>query len=122
MAGLLGDPPRAIVFAAWTALVFTCYTGQLLLVGAALGQSLDPAAAWGALGLAIVVGVLSLLPFGLGSADVVLAGLLVAAGVPGARGGRDHLRLSARLDPAARRGGRSLVRTAVGPPAAWSCE
>jgi uncharacterized membrane protein YbhN (UPF0104 family) len=82
VAGLLGDPPRAIVFAAWTALVFTCYTGQLLLVGAALGQSLDPAAAWGALGLAIVVGVLSLLPFGLGSADVVLAGLLVAAGVP----------------------------------------
>ena len=83
VAGLLGDPVRAIVFAAWTALVFACYTGQLLLVAASIGQTLDPAAAWGALGLAIIVGVLSLLPFGLGSADLVLAGLLVAAGIPG---------------------------------------
>jgi uncharacterized protein (TIRG00374 family) len=83
VAGLLGDPPRAVVFAAWTAVVFVCYTAQLLLVAAALGQPLDPAAAWGALGLGIIVGVLSLLPFGLGSADLVVAGLLVAAGVPG---------------------------------------
>ena len=59
------------------------YTGQLLLVAAAIGQPLDPAAAWGALGLGIIVGVLSLLPFGLGSADLVVAGLLVVAGVPG---------------------------------------
>ena len=83
VAALLVDPPRAIAFAGWTALVFVCYTGQLLLVASALGQSLDPAAAWGALGLGIIVGVLSLLPFGLGSADLVVAGLLVAAGVPG---------------------------------------
>jgi uncharacterized protein (TIRG00374 family) len=79
---LLVDPPRAIVFGVWTAVVITAYTGQLLLVAAAIGQSLDPAAAWGALGLGIIVGVLSLLPFGLGSADVVVAGLLVVAGVP----------------------------------------
>jgi uncharacterized protein (TIRG00374 family) len=83
VAALLADPPRAIVFAGWTALVFSAYTGQLLLVAAAFGQSVDPAAAWGALGLGIIVGVLSLLPFGLGSADLVVAGLLVAAGVPG---------------------------------------
>ncbi len=83
VAALLSDPPRAIVFAGWTAVVFVAYTGQLMLVAAAIGQPLDPAAAWGALGLGIIVGVLSLLPFGLGSADLVVAGLLVAAGVPG---------------------------------------
>ena len=83
VAGLIGDPSRAVVFAGWTALVFVCYTGQLLLVAASIGQTIDPAAAWGALGLAIIVGVLSLLPFGLGSADLVLAGLLTAAGIPG---------------------------------------
>jgi uncharacterized membrane protein YbhN (UPF0104 family) len=83
VAKLLVDPPRAIAFAGWTALVFISYTGQLLLVASALGQPLDPAAAWGALGLGIIVGVVSLLPFGLGSADLVVAGLLVAAGVPG---------------------------------------
>jgi glycosyltransferase 2 family protein len=83
VAALLVDPPRAIAFAGWTALVFAAYTGQLLLVAAAIGQPLDPAAAWGALGLGIIVGVLSLLPFGLGSTDLVVAGLLVAAGVPG---------------------------------------
>lgn len=82
VASLIGDPPRAIVFGAWTAVVFTMYTSQLLLVATAVGQPLDPAAAWGALGLGIVVGVVSLLPFGLGSADLVVAGLLVAAGVP----------------------------------------
>ncbi|MEO8437333.1 MAG: lysylphosphatidylglycerol synthase domain-containing protein, partial [Chloroflexota bacterium] len=59
------------------------YTAQLLLVAAAIGQPVDPFAAWGALGLGIIVGVLSLLPFGLGSADLVVAGLLVVAGVPG---------------------------------------
>ncbi len=64
-------------------MVFVSYTAQLLLVAAAIGQPLDPAAAWGALGLGIIVGVLSLLPFGLGSADLVVAGLLVVAGVPG---------------------------------------
>lgn len=84
VARLLVDPRRAITFAAWTAVVFAAYTGQLLLVAAAIGQPLDPAAAWGALGLGIIVGALSLLPFGLGSTDLVVAGLLVVAGVPAA--------------------------------------
>ena len=83
VAGLLVDPGRAIVFGAWSAVIFAVYTAQLLLVAAAIDQPLDPLAAWGALGLGIVVGVISLLPFGLGSADLVVAGLLVAAGVPG---------------------------------------
>jgi uncharacterized protein (TIRG00374 family) len=85
VADLLVDPRRAIVFSACTAIVFIVYTSQLLLVAAAVGQEIDPLAAWGALGLAIVAGVLSLLPFGLGSADLVLVALLGVAGVPPAQ-------------------------------------
>lgn len=82
VADLLIDLRRAAAFAAWTAIVFASYTGQLLLVAAAIGRDIDPAAAWGALGLGIIAGVLSLLPFGLGSADLVLVSLLSVAGVP----------------------------------------
>ena len=84
VARLLVDPRRALAFAAWTAVVFASYTGQLLLVAASIGRHIDPAAAWGALGLGIMAGVVSLLPFGLGSADLVLVGLLGVAGVPAA--------------------------------------
>jgi uncharacterized membrane protein YbhN (UPF0104 family) len=38
--------------------------------------------AWGALGLGLTAGVLSLLPFGLGSTDLVVVTLLGVAGVP----------------------------------------
>lgn len=82
VARLLIDPRRALAFGGWTALIFASYTGQLLLVATAVGRDIDPAAAWGALGLAIIAGVLSLLPFGLGSADLVLVALLGVAGVP----------------------------------------
>jgi uncharacterized protein (TIRG00374 family) len=82
VATLLADPRRVLAFGGWTAIVFASYTGQLLLVAAAIGRDIDPAAAWGALGLAIIAGVLSLLPFGLGSADLVLVALLGVAGVP----------------------------------------
>ena len=84
VADLLGHPGRTLVFALWTGIVFAAYTSQLLLVAAAVGQPLDPAAAWGALGLAIIAGVVSLLPFGLGSADLVLVALLGVAGMPAA--------------------------------------
>lgn len=84
VASLLIDPRRALVFAAWTALVFASYTGQLLLVAAAIGRDIDPAAAWGALGIGIIAGVVSLLPFGLGSTDLVVVALLGVAGVPAA--------------------------------------
>ncbi len=84
VALLLRDRGRALEFASWTAVVFAAYTAQLLLVAAAFGVTLDPAVAWGALGLGIVAGVVSLLPFGLGSTDLVVAGLLTASGVPSA--------------------------------------
>lgn len=82
VAMLLRSPRRAAAFAAWTSIIFAAYTAQLVLVGSAIGVEIDPVAAWGALGLGIVAGVLSLLPFGLGSADVVVVALLVASGVP----------------------------------------
>ncbi len=81
VAGLLGHPVRVSTFAATTAGVFAVNTAQLVLVGRALGVALDPVAAWGALGLSITVGVLSLLPFGLGSSDLALVALLGALGL-----------------------------------------
>jgi glycosyltransferase 2 family protein len=82
VAQLIGDPRRLLAFVGLSSLIFIVYTSQLLLLGRALGVDLDPLAAWGALGLATTVGVLSLLPFGLGTTDLALVGLLGIAGVP----------------------------------------
>jgi uncharacterized protein (TIRG00374 family) len=68
-------------FLGWTAAVFVAFALQLWLVLVALGVELSLAAAWAALGLATIAGVLSALPFGLGAADLVLTGLLVGLGV-----------------------------------------
>jgi uncharacterized membrane protein YbhN (UPF0104 family) len=81
VAGLLVHPARLASFAATTAAVFAVATVQLELVAGATGVTLDPRAAWGALGLSITAGVLSFLPFGLGAADLVLVALLGTAGV-----------------------------------------
>jgi len=83
IARLITHPGRVAAFAVATAGLLACYAAQLVLVGRALGVELDPVAAWGALGMALTAGVLSLLPFGLGSADLVLVALLGVAGVPG---------------------------------------
>lgn len=80
VGALLTDPARLIVFSGTTALILATYTTQLWLVGQATGVVLDPIAAWGALGLSIVVGVVSFLPFGLGATDVVLVTLLATLG------------------------------------------
>jgi uncharacterized protein (TIRG00374 family) len=81
VALLIGDPRHLLTFVVLSGVIFVVYTGQLLLLGRALGVDLDPLAAWGALGLATTVGVVSLLPFGLGTTDVALVGLLGVAGV-----------------------------------------
>lgn len=81
IARLVTHPRHLAVFAATTALVFAAYAAQLWLVAASVGIAIDPVAGWGALGLAIVAGVLSLLPFGLGATDLVLAVLLGTLGV-----------------------------------------
>lgn len=82
IAVMVGDPRHLVAFAVLSGGIFLLYDVQLLLVGRALGVSIDPFAAWGALGLATTVGVLSLLPFGLGTMDVTLVALLGVAGVP----------------------------------------
>jgi uncharacterized protein (TIRG00374 family) len=81
MASLLAHPVRLAVFALLTFGVLAGYSIQLVLVARALGQTLDPVAAWGALGLSITAGVLSMLPFGLGSTDLVLVALLGVLGI-----------------------------------------
>ncbi len=82
VASLMGRPRHQLAFVALSGVIFASYAGQLVLVARALGVDLDPLAAWGALGLSTTVGVLSLLPFGLGTTDLALAGLLGVAGVP----------------------------------------
>ena len=82
IAVLVGDLRHLIAFVAVSGGIFLAYDAQLLLVGRALGVTVDPFAAWGALGLATMVGVLSLLPFGLGSTDLALVALLGVTGVP----------------------------------------
>jgi uncharacterized membrane protein YbhN (UPF0104 family) len=82
IGSLLVHPARLMKFSITTGAVFAVSTVQLLLVAGATGLSLDPRAAWGALGLSISAGVLSFLPFGLGAADLVLVALLTAIGVP----------------------------------------
>ena len=84
VAMLIGHPRQLLAFVALSGGIFAAYAAQLVLVGRALGIAVDPLAAWGALGLSTTVGVLSLLPFGLGTTDLALAGLLGIAGVPAA--------------------------------------
>lgn len=82
IAGLLTDPLQLARVVLTTAGVLATYTAQLWLVGRAVGVTLDPVAAWGVLGLGLTAGIASLLPFGLGSTDLVIFTLLGLAGVP----------------------------------------
>ena len=82
IAALLTRPARLAAFALITTAILACYALQLVLVGQAIGVRIDPVTAWGALGVGMTAGVLSLLPFGLGSTDLVVATLLGVAGVP----------------------------------------
>lgn len=78
---LLTDPVTLTRFALVSALIFAVGAFQLILVAAAFGAVLEPLAAWGALGLSIMAGVISLLPFGLGVADLALVALLGLLGI-----------------------------------------
>jgi uncharacterized protein (TIRG00374 family) len=95
LAEIVGDPRQAVAFVATTGLVFVCFAIQLGLIVGALGSPLGLQAAWAALGLATVAGVLSALPFGLGATDIVLVALLAALGVPAAMAGAATLLLRA---------------------------
>ena len=78
---LLTRPAVLVRFALVSSALFAVNSIQLVLVAAALGVTIDPFAAWGVLGVAVTAGVLSLLPFGLGAADIVLVTLLGVLGV-----------------------------------------
>ncbi len=81
LRSIVTDPRRVATFVATTLVIFALFAAQLWLVLSALGVEVSPAGAWAALGLSIVAGVLSALPFGLGAADVILVVLLGAQGV-----------------------------------------
>ena len=79
---LLTDGRQLARFALTTAGVLTTYATQFWLVGRAVGVTLEPEAAWGVLGLGLTAGIVSLLPFGLGSTDLAIFTLLGLVGVP----------------------------------------
>ena len=97
VAGILASPAVAIGFVASTGLIFIAFAVQLWLILLALGQDISPVAAWAALGIATIAGVLSALPFGLGAADVVMTTLLAVLGVPPAAAGAAALLLRATV-------------------------
>jgi uncharacterized protein (TIRG00374 family) len=97
LAGILASPAVAIGFVGSTAVVFAATALQLWLILLALGHDVSPVAAWAALGLATIAGVLSALPFGLGAADVVMTALLAAIGVPAAAAAAAALLLRATV-------------------------
>ena len=82
VATVLSSGSATVGFVAWSAVVFVSMDAQLLLVGSALGTTIDPVVGWAALGLGAVAGVLSALPFGLGAADAVIALVLIGQGMP----------------------------------------
>ena len=79
---LLTHPLQATGFVLRTLLIFAIYTAILTLILRGLGEQLPPWTAWAAYGLAMVAGVISSLPFGLGATDTVLTILLVRWGIP----------------------------------------
>jgi uncharacterized protein (TIRG00374 family) len=81
LTSILTSPRRVVAFILSTLAIFALFAAQLWLVLAALGSPLSPLGVWAALGLSIVAGVISALPFGLGAADVVLVVLLGAQGL-----------------------------------------
>ncbi len=97
LAEILASPAVAIGFVVSTSVIFVAFAVQLWLILIALGHDISPLAAWAALGIATIAGVLSALPFGLGAADVVMTTLLVVLGVPTATAGAAALLLRATV-------------------------
>jgi uncharacterized protein (TIRG00374 family) len=81
VAGIIRSPRSTLTFIALTGVVFVTMDLQLLLVGQAIGVSIDPVGGWAALGLGAIAGIISALPFGLGAADAVIAVVLIGQGL-----------------------------------------
>jgi uncharacterized membrane protein YbhN (UPF0104 family) len=97
LAEILASPSIAIGFVASTSVVFVVSALQLWLILLALGHDVPPVAAWAALGIGTIAGVISALPFGLGAADVVMTALLAGLGVPAAAAAAAALLLRATV-------------------------
>ncbi|MBA3779597.1 MAG: flippase-like domain-containing protein [Chloroflexi bacterium] len=95
LAALITPAGRALGFVLSTAAIFACFGLQLWFVLLALGVSISPLAAWAVLGLALLAGIVSALPFGLGATDAVLTLLLATIGVEAAAAGAAALLLRA---------------------------
>jgi uncharacterized protein (TIRG00374 family) len=80
-AATISDARRTGVFVVCSLLVFAVFAVQFSLAASAIGVSLDLVTSWAVQGVAVVAGVLSAIPFGLGVSDAVVALLLPAAGV-----------------------------------------
>jgi hypothetical protein len=97
LAEILASPGVSLGFVSSTVIVFAATAVQLWLLLLSLGYEVSPVAAWAALGIATIAGVISALPFGLGAADVVMTALLAALGVPPAAAGAAALLLRATV-------------------------
>jgi uncharacterized protein (TIRG00374 family) len=75
---LLADFNTTVAVAICNGVQFSIIAGQFWLVGYSLGFSLNAAEAWAIFGAALLAGIVTLLPLGIGTFDVVLAGLLGA--------------------------------------------
>lgn len=80
--GLLRDPWLALRFGADTVVAVAAYGTQFWLVLQAMGDSVDLPLAIGLYGLSTLAGILSAIPFGLGSTDAVIVLGLLQVGVP----------------------------------------
>jgi len=81
LGAALDRPLVSTIFAVSTYLVFALFTAQLMLVARAADAHLEPLEAWASLGLAFGAGIVSLVPFGLGTTDIALVGLLLTFGI-----------------------------------------
>jgi hypothetical protein len=78
---LAGSAAQMARFALLTAIALGAGAAQMVVVALAFGEALDPLVAWAALGSGQLVGILSAVPFGLGTADSVIVVGLVAGGL-----------------------------------------
>lgn len=75
---LLRDPVVTVVIGTVNIAVFAIMAGQVWLIVEALGLELSPAEAWTALGAALLAGIISLVPLGLGTTDAAFAAVIGA--------------------------------------------
>jgi uncharacterized protein (TIRG00374 family) len=82
LATLLTGNRTVVPFTMTTLAIFAVYAIQFALVAAAVGSPVDILSAWAVQGSALIVGIMSAIPFGLGPAEGAVAILLPTVHVP----------------------------------------